>query len=139
MRFSALILVALLLLPAGCGLNRKDADAKLLKACTAAAQMILGPDDTLEIQKSDFSTEKDKGQTNLRKVHIAAQHAPNHGIIRDLDIDCAFEEVIGITGTSPRFYSMSVGPDKYGNFDGHYEGDMNMLLQLNGLFDEKLK
>jgi hypothetical protein len=128
--FLTVSLLSLLSL-AACGPNRADADKKLARACEAGLKAMYGPDDTIEIKDTTFTSEKSPEDTNLRTVKFHAYYTQNHGAIEEKDYSCSFEEISGMFGYHPKFYRMDRSDMKYGSFDGTVGGDLSDMMKIN--------
>jgi hypothetical protein len=114
----------------GCGPSRKAADQKLSGACLAAVKAISDSGDTIELQNATFGSEK-QGDIDLRTVVLDAQFSHDRGIISEKTYTCTFEEHSGVFGYKPEFYSMEKDGQKYGNFDGTIQGDLDTMTRIN--------
>lgn len=130
MKKTILPLLPLLAL-AACGPNREAADATMLKACQKAVKVVIPEQDSIEVRKSFFTSEKSPDGTSLRTVSMHVYYTLNHGTIEEKDYTCSFEESTGVMGYRAKFYRMDLGNGmRYGNFDGEIEGGLDEMMRI---------
>lgn len=133
--------LALLLLVTGCGPSRSDADAKLDRACLAAANVMSPSGTEIFPEKSSFDKGTSSDGLKLRKVTISARVSVNKGAYSLRNFNCTFEESVGAFGIgySARFHSLDMdNGTKYGNIDGTISGDFNEIAKISQTVDAVL-
>ncbi|MDD9901402.1 MAG: hypothetical protein OXT65_10515 [Alphaproteobacteria bacterium] len=133
-----LVLVPVLALTA-CGPNRQQADQKILNACLAALKTVHGPDDSIDLQEKTFESSKSQTGSKLRTVKIRAYLTKNRGMIEEKNFSCTFDEVSGLFGYSPEFYSMDAGGRLYGNVDGVIKGGVTEMMNITAAVEAELR
>lgn len=136
---TSFVVLALTLALAACGQpDRKAADQKFLKACTAMIKHFYPPEDMIEVRESSFSDDKDGDGTKLRKVHVAAQYTRNRGFVENRTYDCWFTESRGIGGYHPSFYRIEFDGQRFGKFNGQVEGESTMIIEFQTITENEL-
>ena len=138
MRAHWLPVLTVVLSLAACAPERAEADKKLSSACEAAIRALAGPGAQIEIRTTAF--EKGTGVENvpLRIVKFTTLLVQDHGEVQGKSYTCSFKEQWHMFGVAQEFYSLEKDQEKYGNFDGHIEGDILELQKINDAVSKNL-
>jgi hypothetical protein len=138
MRAPIFLAFAALLLLTGC-VTREQADAKLARACAAAAELFLDEGFTIkEIKDRLYGDVKDLGH-GYRRVTLKALESDSWFEV-DKDYECIFVESFGFANISHRatIYQVKVNEQTYGKEGDKILGDMKIHLKLMEAVDRAL-
>lgn len=138
MRASILLsLMALMVLP-GC-VSREQADAKLARACAAAAELFLDEGFKIKEVKERLYGNDSKLGNGYRRVTLKAIESDSWFEV-DKDYECIFVESFGFANASHRatIYQVKVNDQTYGKEGDKILGDMETHLKLMETVDRAL-
>lgn len=138
MRHTAFLSLVALLMLTGC-VTREQADAKLARACAAAAEIFLDEGFTIkEIKDRLYGDVKDLGP-GYRRVTLKAIESDSWFEV-DKDYECIFVESFGFANMSHRatIYQVKVNDQVYGKEGDKILGSMETHLKLNEAVDKAL-
>lgn len=126
------LFIALFLMPVvtACGPSAGAIDKKLAKACEESVKIFLAETDRLEVKKSSFSSDKGFNNLPLRIVKLDTHLAHENEAPQEKTYTCSYSQQLTMLDKGVEFYSMEMGGSRYGNFDGHIEGEMTDLLKI---------
>lgn len=119
------------LMMASCKPSRDEADKKLALACINSIKALSDTTDFIEIQKTEFKSEKGNNDVSLRTVLLNAHFVHDGGVIVEKNYTCSYREQWNMISYMPEFYSLEKDGLQYGNFDGRLLGEMNDLIKIN--------
>lgn len=131
----ALLMTALLL--TGC-VNREQADAKLAKACKAAANVFLPDGQKVNKIESTSATPSPEGQ-DFR--HVTIHTVTVDGWLEEKsDYDCVFEEGFGFlhSNYTASIEKVTVNGDTYGRSGDEILGDAQDMIKLTNAVRDAL-